>query len=398
VLIILPVLTTFGFAAGADRSLAIISVGLDSVPLYTCVAADSAAAAAEATRIKQLLLQMQSAAVHPELLRLREENSTGVLFIDSSRVIVVKPENRTQNELSPLANAVIMRDWLVTHALRPPWDEEELLLRLLLGIVYPFSLIVMLRLTRLGIRKWERSWRAAALHWFILQAERRGVAASSTHGKRLVHLLLGLERLLFFTSAVVLISFAWFTLFPQTRPLASSLVVRVVGPALSLLGNTIHALILLAYIVVVLLLARWSDHHLSQQQKLPGVPEFLRDPLIYFPLRLAIWIIALFLALFPFPGAPRMFALALLFIALLTGLLALRPIIEEISAGIWIGRHYQLNPGDTFMIGKQKYTLVSFHLLHLLAECNEERRFIPYSKILKSEIILPGKTGSRHAR
>jgi len=375
-----------------------ILVSLEDSPLYKCIAADSATANVEAGRIRQLLEQMQAAAVQPEKLRLYEENSNGVLFLDSSKVIVVKPENRIRVEFSPLANALIMRDWLIQHAIKPPWNEEELLLRLLLGIVFPFSLIVILRLTRLGIRKWERNWRMTALQWFVKQAEKRRVPNSSGYGKQIVHILLGLERLIFFSGTVVLVSFSWFTLFPQTRPLAASLVERIVGPVFSLLGDAVHALLLLLYIIAILILARWVDHQLIRQRKLPGILKFFQDSLIHIPIRLSVWIMALFLILFPFPGAPRMFAVGLLFITLVTGFLALRPIIEEISAGIWIGRHFQLKPGDVFVMGNQEYTLISFHLVHLIAECDKQRRFLPYSKIIKSEFSMPQEAEQRDAQ
>jgi len=366
-----------------------VLVKLEDSPLYKCTAADSATATAEAGRIRQLLEQMQAAALQPDKLRLYEENSNGVLLLDSSKVIVVTPENRIRTDISPLANALIIRDWLVLHATKPPWNEEELLLRLLLGIVFPFSLIVILRLTRLGIRKWERNWRMAALHWFVEQAEQRGVPSSGGYGRQIVHILLGLERLLFFSGTVVLVSFGWFTLFPQTRPLAASLIERIVGPAFSLLGDTIHALLLLSFIITILALARWVDHQLTQHRKMPGVLKFFQDSLINIPIRLSVWIMALFLILFPFPGAPRMFAVGLLFITLVTSFLALRPIIEEISAGIWISRHFHLKPGDVFLLGNQEYTLISFHLIHLIAECDKQRRFVPYSKIIKSEFSMP---------
>jgi|GEM_PF-2560071 len=369
-----------------------IIVTLEDMPLYTCVAADSAAAAAEASRIRQRLAQMQTAASQPEKLRLAEKNGYGVLLLDSSCVILVKPEHRINPQISPLANALNIRDWLVAHAIRPPWDEEELLLRLLLGVVFPFSLMVMLRLTRLGLMNWERDWRRAALQWFVKQADQRGIPASSEYGKRLVHILLGFERLIFFSAIVILVSFGWFTLFPQTRSLASSLIARIVGPALSLLGDTVRALLTLVYIVVILWLVRSMDHQLMRRRKGSEIPEIFQDPLIYFPLRLSIWIMAFFLILFPFPGAPRMFALGALFIMLIAGLLALRPIIEEMAAGVWIGRQYQLTPGEKFVIGNQEYTLVTLHLVHLLAEYDKQLRFIPYSKILKSEFSLLRKT------
>jgi len=363
-------------------------VQINVFPLYRIVADDSLAAAANAERVEKLLQDMRAAAAEPELLQLREENGLGMVFLDSSRVLIIHPENRTREELSPLANALMIRQWLTEHAVTPPWEEEELLLRLLLGIVFPFSLIAVLRMTRLGIRTWERNWRTAAMQWFITQAERRGVTDSREYSKRLVHILLGVERLIFFTGIVFLVSLSWFTLFPQTRSLATSLVDRVVGPALSLLGDTIHALLLIMYILLVLGLAYWLDNQLIRRRKFSDVPEYLLDPIIYFPLRLAIWIIALFMILFPFPGAPRIFALGILFLALVTGLLAVRPIIEEISAGIWFSRHYMLKPGDRFQLGDEEYTLVSFHLTNLKALCRDQRRFIPYSKLLKSELTL----------
>ncbi len=365
------------------------TVQIDGMLLYRVVDDDSARDEAHAVWIEQLLEEMRVAAAEPEAVQLREENGLGMVYLDSSRVLVVKPENRVRTELSPLGNALMIRQWLVEHAVTPPWGEEELLLRLLLGFVFPFSLIAILRMTRLGIRNWERRWRTAALQWLIKQAKRRGISDSIAYSKRLVRMFLSLERLVFFTGIVFLVSLSWFTLFPQTRTLATSLVDRVVGPALSLLGDTIHALLLIVYILLVLVLAYWLDNQLIRRRKISDVPEYLLDPVIYFPLRLAIWIIALFMVLFPFPGAPRIFALGILFLALITGLLAVRPIIEEISAGIWFSRHYQLKPGDRFKLGEEEYTLVSFHLTNLRALGGDQHRFIPYSRLLKSELILP---------
>ncbi len=372
-----------------DSSATLITIRPDNFPLYRCPAADSA-------EIQLLLQEMRVAASQPEKLRLREQNGHGVLFLDHGKEIVVKPENCVQPQFSPLANALMMRDWLVQHAVKPPWDEEELLLRLLLGIVFPFLLIVILRLTRLGLRNWEREWRSAVLQWIKKQAEQRGMASPGEPGKRVVRILLGLERLLFFSAIVVLVSFTWFTLFPQTRSLAASLIARIVEPVLSLLGDAVHALLLIFYTIAILALAHWADRHLTQRRKLPGLPDIFQDPLVYFPIRISIWIMSLFLVFFPYPGAPRIFALSVLLIAFLTGLLALRPILEEISAGIWVSRHYRLEPGDSFLLDKQRYLLISYHLAHLLVECDQEARILPYSRIIKSELILARKSGQTH--
>jgi small-conductance mechanosensitive channel len=386
------------FASPPRSGPVVVSVQMDSTELYRCVATDSASAAEEADHILQIMKKMRSMATHPEKLQLREQDGNGILYMDSSSVLIVKSENRVKPAMSPLANAVIIRNWLIAHADVSQWDEEELILRLLLGIVFPFSLLVILRLTRLGIRNWEQEWRHSVLQWFIKKASQRGMMSADRQGKRFIRFLLGVERLTIFASIVTLASLGWFTLFPQTRHLAASLIVQIVGPALSLLGDAAHALLLLSYTIAILFLARWIGHRLEQQKKMSKLPMILQVPLLYIPIRLIIWIMALFLILFPYPGAPRMFAMGVLLLALFIALLALRPIIEEISSGIWLGNQYRFKVGDRFRLEDREYTIVNFHLVHLQVDCQKQIRYLPYSMMIKSELTILKDSAQNHAR
>jgi hypothetical protein len=313
-----------------------LPVMFDSVEVYVALGADSSSARAEAKRVEEILAGLRANAVTSEKIILRERNSAGIIMIDTLEALIVRHENRVYPELSPLANAMAIRDQILSASASPPadspWDEEELLLRLLLGVVYPFSLLVVLRMTRTGIVHWERNWRSAALQWLTNLAERRGLSEKDIRGKKIINLLTGIERLVLYGAATILISFGWFALFPQTQPLAVSLLNRIIGPLIDLIGGTARGVLLLGYSVAVILLTYWITRQISQRRRLSIAPNILADPVIYFPLRIGIWIVALFLILFPYPGAPRLFAMGVLLITLLATLIALRPIIEEIAA------------------------------------------------------------------
>lgn len=364
-----------------------LPVLLDSVEVYIALGADSAIARAEVQRVENILQELRAHANTPEKIRLRERESAGLLVLDTTEILIVRPENRVDWQLSPLANAVVIREQVLAA---PPteassdWNEEELLLRLLLGVIYPFSLLVVLRMTRLGVLRWERNWRSAALGWLRQLAERRGLSEKDFQAQRIVDFLTGLERLLLYGTIVILISFGWFALFPQTQPLAAALLARIIGPILDLIGGTARGILLMAYSAMVALLAFWATRQLSQRRRLENAPAILADPVIYFPLRIVIWIIALFLILFPYPGAPRLFAVGVLLITLLATLIALRPLIEEIAAGIYLNSTHALKTGDRITVEEVPYTIISLGLVHLHVMREKERQWLPYSKILKA--------------
>lgn len=155
----LILLFLFGEIVFAQVLPAPIPVLLDGVEIYRAVAADSAAARAEAARVENILAELRAHAGEPERIRLQERDGVGIVLLDNTEVLAVKIENRAFPELSPLANALALREQVLAGAPRLPADvrsgEEELLLRLLLGIIYPVLLLVILRLTRFSLHKWE---------------------------------------------------------------------------------------------------------------------------------------------------------------------------------------------------------------------------------------------------
>jgi hypothetical protein len=376
-----------------------LPVMLDSVEVYTALGADSIAVRAEVERVGTILNELRAHAATPEKIRLRERNNFGIILLDSLEVLVVRHENRVDSELSPLANALAIHEQILAVPAvaqeKAAWNEEQLLLRLLLGVIYPFSLLVVLRMTRTGIRRWERDWRSAALQWLSRLAERRGLSEEDMQAKRIINFLTGLERLVLYGMVFILISFTWFALFPQTQPLATSLLARIIGPVLDLIGGTAQGVLLLGYSVLVILLAYWVTHRLSQRRRLDNAPAILIDPVIYFPLRVVIWIVALFLILFPYPGAPRLFAIGVLLIVLLAALIALRPLIEEIAAGIYLNSTYALKTGDRLTIDGAPCVVVAPGLVHLYVIRDQENHWLPYTKILKADVIVQSKTIER---
>jgi hypothetical protein len=219
-------------------------------------------------------------------------------------------------------------------------------------------------------------------------AKRPGLSKHDFRGQRLINFLAGIERLFLYGAVFTLLSFTWFALFPQTQPLATSLLERIIGPVIDIIGGTARGLLLLGYTVLVVLLAYWITRHLSQRRALSAAPSLLADPVVYFPLRLIIWIVALFLILFPYPGAPRLFAVGVLLLALLTALIALRPIVEEIAAGIYINSTYACKTGDQMTLDGTPYVVVAPSLVHLFVLRGEEKHWMPYSRILKADLAI----------
>ncbi|MCG3119102.1 MAG: hypothetical protein ALAOOOJD_01433 [bacterium] len=375
-----------------------IPVLLDSVEVYVALGTDSIAARAETSRVEKILSELRLHAATPERIRWRESRHDGAAFIllDSLEVLEIRHENRVDPELSPLANALALREQILAIPTPPPqaaaWNEEELLLRLLLGIIYPFSLLVVLRLTRLGILRWEKNWRSAAFKWLAQIAKRRGVSETATQGERVINFLTGIERLVLYGLALIVISFGWFALFPQTQPLATSLLTSIIGPIIELVGVTARSLLLLLYTAAVVFIAFLVTRHLSHRRRLNAAPALLYDPVVYFPLRLGIWIVALFFILFPYPGAPRLFAVGVLLIALFAALIALRPLIEEIAAGIYLNSAHAIKTGDRLTIDGAPYVAIAPGLIHVQVVRDEEIHWLPYSKLLKSDLTITSKS------
>ena len=119
----------------------------------TLSGADSAAAKVEAAKVTRALAALQARRTRPGTVRLEERDGAGLVLIDSLVALEVRPVNRVDSTVSPLANALRLRERAVAAPLVDQrWAEEELLLRLLLGVVYPVSLLVLLRLIRFGVR------------------------------------------------------------------------------------------------------------------------------------------------------------------------------------------------------------------------------------------------------
>ncbi|MBI2502303.1 MAG: hypothetical protein HYW07_03615 [Candidatus Latescibacteria bacterium] len=368
----------------------VVPVFLDSTLVFVALGADSISARAEAERVQQTLERLQE---HPDMLsrlQLRERNGNGFLLADTAAVVVIHPGNRADTTLSPLANALFLREYLLERQPVPAarWSEEELLLRLLLGVLYPFLLLVILRLTRTGVRRWERRWRGRVGHWLDEMAAHRGLSPQDIQSRKVVRLLVAVERLCLYGGTVIVVSFGWFALFPQTRPLAVTLLAKVIAPLVDLIGLTARSALLLGYTALLALTAYKITAHLAQRRLHGTLSPLLTDPVVYLPLRAGIWIAAVFLILFPYPGAPRLFAVGLVLLVLLTALIALRPVIEEIAAGIYLETTYALKKGDRLTLDGAPCIVVDQGLAHLRIARQGEMCWIPYTKILKAELNI----------
>jgi hypothetical protein len=360
---------------------------LESDTLYKVVEQDSLTAAREIIQVQKQIEKAIEVARNPQAIQLREQNGAGIIMIDSVDILTVRTPNRVRSDLSPLANALFIRESVIRYSSKYMiYGEEELLLRLLMGIVYPFLLLVMLRLTRTGLRRWEKGWRNAAMQWLNKFAQRRGIAESRMQSRKLLGQLLGIERFIVFGTLIIIISFFWFALFPQTQPLAAQLIASVVNPVLSLVGHVVKGFLMIVYSIFVFLGAYWLSRKLSQKRKLKSLTGVFADPVVYFPFRIIIWILALFLFFFPYPGAPRLFSVGMLLIALLTVLIALRPLIEEVVIGIYLSTNYSLKKDDEVTIDNVAYRIVDTGLIHVHLRRDDITSIMAYSKLMKTQI------------
>lgn len=275
----------------------------------------------------------------------------------------------------------------------PTYNEEELLLRLLVGVVFPVLILVVLRLTRFGLRRWEKRWRSEASRWLDGLFSRAGFPNSSAKSRKTVAALLGLERAVIASGAVVLLSVAWFVLFPQTRPIAQEFVQGILAPVLGLAGKILQGLLLLLYSAGLFLLAFLANRYLSRRVREKHPNSFLALPLFSAPLRICVWLFAAFLFLLPYPGMPRTFAVGLLCLALLLVILASRPLIEEIALGAYLHSSVGLEKGEAFKMEGKVYTVVDLKPLHALLEKEGEVLYVPYSRIMKAT-IAKGEDGT----
>lgn len=268
----------------------------------------------------------------------------------------------------------------------PTYNEEELLLRLLVGIVFPVLILVVLRLTRHGLRRWENRWRAQASQWLEGLLSRNGLRNSASKAGKAVSIILGLERILASAAALILLSIAWFVLFPQTRPLAQEFVQSILGPVLGLLGKILQALLLILYSVGLLLLARFASRYLAGKIKRKQPGTLLSLSLFSVPLRIGVWLLAAFLFLLPYPGMPRVFAVGLLIVALILVVFASRPLIEEVAIGLYLHSELGLAKGGGLKIDGEQYTILDLKPIHALLEKEGEALYIPYSRIKKATL------------
>jgi len=265
------------------------------------------------------------------------------------------------------------------------YNEEELLLRLLLGLVFPFLMLVALRMTRLGLRKWENRWRRSARVWFAALYRKRNAPDAESLARRTISFLLGLERTLVFGFQFLVLSVLWFVLFPQTRPLALQLVESVIAPVLGFIAKAMGGFVLVLYSIALLFGAVFLTRLLSERTRKTPLRGVLSNPIFLFPMKAGIWLLALFLFLFPYPGVARLFAVGILIAALLILVLAFRPIIEEIAVGIFLTSSLGLRKGKELKIGDRYFPVAELRSIHVLVIKDGETICIPYSVVLRSE-------------
>lgn len=228
-------------------------------------------------------------------------------------------------------------------------------------------------------------------------AGRSGLSAKDIQARRIINLLSGIERLVIYSVVFILISFAWFALFPQTQALAKDVLNVVIQPALSFIGGTARVLLLILYTLTVVFFIYWLTRQLSRRRSQNTLPGILKDSRVYFLLRIGLWIIALFLVLFPYPGIPRLFAVGLLLLSLLAALIALRPLIEEIASGIYFNNIYSLKAGDRLTVDGVSYQVQKPGLIHLRVLREKKKHWLPYSKILKADLTMAEKSRKKQA-
>jgi hypothetical protein len=272
------------------------------------------------------------------------------------------------------------------------YNEEELLLRLLVGVVFPILILVMLRMARFGLRSFEKRWRSPAADWLGGLLSRGGLRNPAAKSRRAVALLLGLERTIVFSLAVILLSVAWFILFPQTRALAQELVRAIVTPILDLAGTILRGLLLILYSLALFGGAFLADRFLSRRVAQRHRDSILALSLFSLPLRMAVWLLAVFLFLLPYPGLPRIFAVGLLLLVLLLALLALRPLIEEMAVGANLHSTLGLAKGVEIKVEGQSYRIFDLKPLHAVLEKDGELQYMPYSRILGSVVSKAGES------
>ena len=372
-------------------------VRLDGLTVFWATAPDSAAAASAADSILAGLLDCRARLRDLERLTVAEQDAGALLRLDAQTVLVLRPENRVDEQRSPLANALALRRQLVLPLLTAgERGEEELALRLFLGVVFPLLLLVVLRTTRYGLRRWERRWRHSLREGLMTLAKRRRLDLPPERIHGILRAVTGLERLVTFGLIATLVAFLWFALFPETRPLALTLLNRGLGPLLDLLGATARGVLGLLYTLFVLALAILANRWLAGRWR-RGSADPLGDPALHIPLRTGVWLLAIFLMLFPYAGAPRLFAVILLLLVILVALIAMRPVGEEIACGLYLNATHALRAGDRLRLTEDDETLEVLHLglAQVQVRCEEGERWVPYSRMLKAKLTIQRGAGRR---
>jgi small-conductance mechanosensitive channel len=368
-----------------------LPVLLNNTPVYLVTAADSAQARIELNRVEKIIDTLRWYVREPERIKLHELQGAGIISLDSTDLLVVSARNRVFPELSPLANALALRNQILAapqiYSPAVNWLEEEFLLRLLLGIIYPVSLLIVLRLVRRAIHDWERNWRKALLYWLRRVAEKRNLAEKQLQSQRIVNFVVGLERLFIYSTILILLSLIWFALFPQTQELAKLFLTIIVTPFIDLLGITAKSLLLIFYTLLVLFVAYRLIRFIRQKKYWSGKLAVLFHPELRFPLQVSVWILAFFLILFPYSGVPRLLAVGLIGLTLLAALIALRPLIEEIAAGIYLKSTYSFRVDSPVTVNGVAYTIVSTGLIHMQVRYGNEVHWLPYRFVLNADLI-----------
>ncbi len=279
--------------------------------------------------------------------------------------------------------------------MNPTYNEGELILRLLVGVVFPVLILVVLRLTRIALGRWENRWRPGAVSWFKGIYKKGNLTKTDKKAENTVSFLVALGRILIVVLLVILLSVAWFALFPQTRPLAGEFANGLLQPLLDFAGQFFRLLLTLLYAALLFFGAFFGNRYLSRniREKHPDSPFAL--PLYSTLMQICIWLFAIFLCLLPYPGLPRIFAIGILLLTLLVAVLATRPLTEEMAIGTSLKASLGLTRGTRLRLEGEDCRVVDLKPLQIALEMEDHKGgqvLIPYSRLLKARIsdIEPG--------
>lgn len=278
--------------------------------------------------------------------------------------------------------------------MNPSYNEEELILRLLVGVVFPVLILVVLRLARTALGRWENRWRPGAVSWFNDIYQKGSLTRTQEKAEKTVAFLVGLGRVLVVLVLIVLLSVAWFALFPQTRPLAGEFADGLLQPLLDFAASFFKLLLTLLYAALLFCGAFFGGRYLRRniRERHPDSPFAL--PLHSALLEACIWLAAAFLCLLPYPGLPRTFAIGLLLLVLLTAVLAARPITEEMALGASLRTSLGIDRGARISVDGKTYRVIDLKPMQILLEPETGQKqgggqvYMPYSRLLKSCVTL----------